>query len=276
MRSKSWLAMFVGSVLAVVLLSASAPAAATPDKEDPTAWQFAITPYIWLPSLSGSMKLEPSAGDASGNLDNSSDNSLENLDFVGMLDLQVRKGQWSLLADVIYLDFSDNGTAQFPGALPGGGEWTTAADWQLQALVFEFAGAYSVWREGGGNLDLLAGIRYTTLEGEASLDIAGPLPDWVRSPTYSKTESYVDPIIGLRGNLGLGQKWFLPYYFDVGGFGVDADLTLQAFAGIGYHFADWFSTVLGYRYLYYDFGGESELMEDLSLYGGTLGFNFTF
>ena len=33
--------------------------------------------------------------------------------------------------------------------------------------------------------------------------------------------------------------------------------------------------VLGYRYLYYDFGG-SKLVEDMNLYGGMLGFSFTF
>ena len=43
-----------------------------------------------------------------------------------------------------------------------------------------------------------------------------------------------------------------------------------------YRFNDWFSTVLGYRYLYYDFGSDSKLVEDLNLYGVTLGFKFTF
>jgi len=67
----------------------------------------------------------------------------------------------------------------------------------------------------------------------------------------------------------------VPYYFDIGGFSVDSDVTLQAFAGIGYRFCDWFSMVLGYRYLYYDFG-DSKLVKDLNLYGGALGFSFTF
>jgi hypothetical protein len=33
--------------------------------------------------------------------------------------------------------------------------------------------------------------------------------------------------------------------------------------------------MLGYRYLYYDFG-DSKLVKDLNLYGPTLGFSFTF
>jgi hypothetical protein len=64
-------------------------------------------------------------------------------------------------------------------------------------------------------------------------------------------------------------------YFDIGGFGASSDLTLQAFAGIGYRFTDWFSMVLGYRYLYYDFG-DTKFVKDLNLYGGSLGLNFSF
>jgi len=34
------------------------------------------------------------------------------------------------------------------------------------------------------------------------------------------------------------------------GKGTDSDVTLQAFAGIGYCFCVWFSMVFGYRYLH--------------------------
>jgi hypothetical protein len=258
-----------------VLLACATVVNAAEEKPD-DKWHFAITPYIWLPSLSGSMKLETPPGFGSGNLGYGPGDYLEYLDFVGMLDFQMQKGRWTFLADIMYVDFSGNQTAQFPGALPGGGEWTVDADWGLQALIFELAGAYSVFRNENMNFDLLAGVRYASIEGDVSLDIIGPLPGWVSSRTFSETESFVDPIVGFKGKFELGKKWYFPYYFDIGGFGIDSDLTLQAYAGIGYHFADWFSMALGYRYLYYDFGDDSKLVEDLNLYGATLGFNFTF
>jgi hypothetical protein len=261
-------------LVAVVLLACATVVNAAEEKLD-DRWRFAITPYIWLPSVSGSMKLNPPPGFGSGNVDIGAGSYLENLDFVGMLDLQVQKGRWSLLADIIYVDFSDNQTAHFPGVLPGGGGWTTGVDWDLKALVFELAGAYSVFRNEYLNFDLLAGVRYASIEGKVSLDIIGPLPIWVSSRTFSKTKSFVDPIVGFKGKFELGKKWYLPYYFDIGGFSVSSDLTLQAFAGIGYRFCDWFSMMLGYRYLYYDFG-DSKLVKDLNLYGPTLGFSFTF
>jgi len=259
-----------------VLLLAFATIVNAAEKKPGDGWQFEVTPYIWLPTITGTMKLEQPPGFTSGKLDYGPGDYLENLDFVGMLDFQMKKEKWSLLADVIYLDFSDSDTAHFPGVLPGGGGWTVGADWDLQALVFEFAGGYSVFRNEGTNFDLLAGVRYTQIDGKVKLDITGPLPGWVATQTFSESETFFDPIIGFKGKFELGKKWSLPYYFDIGGFGIDSDLTVQAFAGIGYSFTDRFSAVLGYRWLYYDFGEDSKLVEDLNLYGGTLGFKFAF
>ena len=266
------------TVLVTVMLLAFATIVNAAEKKPDDGWQFTITPYVWLPTVKGSMKLNQPPGFGSGKLDVGPGDYLENLDFAGMLDFQVKKGKWTILADVIYLDFSDSETAQFPGVLPGGGEWTVGADWDLQALVFELAGAYSVYRNENSNFDLLAGLRYVSFEGDASLNITAPFPGWVASRNFSETESYVDPIVGFKGKFEFGKnkKWYLPYYFDIGGFSIDSDLTLQAFAGIGYRFTDWFSTVLGYRYMYYDFGDDSKLVEDVNFYGGTLGFSFSF
>jgi opacity protein-like surface antigen len=264
------------TVLVTVMLLACVTLVNAAEGKPDDGWHFAITPYVWLPSISGSMKLEPPPGFESGKLNYGPGDYLENLDFAGFLDIQVQKGRWTLLADIMYTDFSDSDTAQFPGVLPRSSGWSVEADWDLQALVLEFAGAYSVFRNEYSNFNLLAGVRYAEIDGKVKIDIAGSLPAWVRSRTFSREESYFDPIIGFKGKFELGKKWYLPYYFDIGGFGVDSDLTLQAFAGIGYHFVDWFSMVLGYRYLYYDFGDDSKLVEDLNLYGATLGFNFNF
>ena len=264
------------TVLVTVMLLACATLVNAAEGKPDDGWHFAITPYVWLPSISGSMKLEPPPGFESGKLDYGPGDYLENLDFAGFLDIQVQKGRWTLLADIMYTDFSDSDTAQFPGVLPRSSGWSVEADWDLQAFILEFAGAYSVFRNEYSNFNLLAGVRYAEIDGKVNLDIAGPLPGGVLSRTFSREESYFDPIIGFKGKFELGKKWYLPYYFDIGGFGVDSDLTLHAFAGIGYQFVDWFSMVLGYRYLYYDFGDDSELVENLNLYGATLGFNFTF
>jgi len=260
---------------AVVLLACTAVVNAAEEKQE-DRWRFTIAPYIWLPSVSGSMKLSLFPSSGRGTTDISSGDYLDNLSFAGMLDMQVEKGRWSILSDIMYVNFSDdNRSAHLVGVLPGGGGWTTTADTELQALVFEVVGGYTVFRNRVVNFDLLGGVRYAGIDGKAELDVVGPLPVGVRSGEFSDSESFIDPIVGFKGKFELGKKWYVPYYFDIGGFSVDSDLTLQAFAGIGYHFCDWFSMTLGYRYLYYDFGG-SNLVEDVSLSGGQLGFIFSF
>ena len=106
-------------LVTVVLLACATVVNAAEEKAD-DRWHFTITPYIWLPSISGSMKLDPPPGFGSGNVDIGPSNYLENLDFAGMLDLQAQKGRWSLLADIIYVDFSDNAKRRtFQGFFPG-------------------------------------------------------------------------------------------------------------------------------------------------------------
>ena len=272
LQSAMWVTTPV--LVAVMLLAFATISNGAEEKQD-DRWRFAITPYIWLPSISGTMKIDTPPGFLSGNVDTDSGGILGDLQFAGMIDLQAQKGKWSLLADIMYVDFSDDQTAYFPGVLPGSSGWTTASSWDLKALVAEFVGGYSVFQDENMNFDLLGGVRYARIDGDVSLNIAGPLPAWVRSRTFSESENFIDPIVGFKGRYDLTKKWYIPYYFDIGGFSVDSDLTLQAFAGIGYHFTDLFSMVLGYRYLYYDFG-DSDLVEDVNLYGATLGFSFTF
>lgn len=257
-------------VLVTAVLLACTVAVSAAEKGPDESWRFAIIPYLYLPNFNGSMNLEASSGNKSGSVDTGPANYLENLKSVLMLDLQAQKGRWSLLADVIYLDFSDEDqTAQFP---TGGGIET---DTGLQALVFELAGACSVFRNDYVDFGLLAGARYAGIESEASLDRTAALPIGVSSWHFSDEAIFIDPIVGFKGTFELGKKWHVPYYFDIGGFGLDSDLTLQAFGGIGYRFCGWFTMVLGYRYLYYDFG-DSGLLKDLDIYGTMLGFSFTF
>jgi len=262
------------SLLLFVMIFSYSPVVCAEDNKSQDAWRFTLTPYFWAPSISGNMKFSLPVGSGEGKADVGPNDYLENLKFVGMMSFEAAKGNWSILSDIIYVDFSGSRDATVPGLGIGSG-FAINADTGLEALVFSMAGAYTVFKNQNGNLDLLAGLRYANVEGKVDLNINGPLPSGWRSSRFSASEDFIDPIIGFRGKLLLGKNWFMPYYFDIGGFSVDSDLTLQAYAGIGYRFTDWFSMSLGYRYLYYDFGN-TKLVEDLTLHGGLLGFVFNF
>jgi opacity protein-like surface antigen len=262
------------SLLLFVMLFSYFPVVCAEDNKSQDEWRFTLTPYFWAPSISGTMKFSLPVGSGEGKADVGPNDYLQNLKFAGMMSFDAAKGRWSILSDIIYIDFSGSRDATVPGLGIGSG-FAGSADTELQALVFEIAGAYTVFKNQNGNFDVLAGLRYASVEGKIDLNINGPLPAGWRSSRFSASEDFIDPIIGFKGKLLLSKNWFMPYYFDIGGFSVDSDLTLQAYAGIGYRFTDWFSLSLGYRYLYYDFGN-TKLVEDITLHGGLLGFVFNF
>ena len=268
---RNWLMQRVARIttallVAIVLLASAAVVNAADEKPD-DKWRFTLTPYLWLPSMSASMKLESPRNPQSGTVDVSASTLLENLNFAAMLSFQGQKGRWSFLTDFMYVSLSADGEkAHFPGV-------AAQADVKLKSFVSTVAGAYTVFQNGYLNFDLLAGVRYAVIDASASIDIIGP--QGIGSQDFSKTDRFIDPIIGFKGNFELGKKWYLPYYFDIGGFGADSDLTLQAFGGIGYRFSDTSSMRLGYRYLYYDFSN-TKILRDLSMYGPALGFSFIF
>ena len=72
-----------------------------------------------------------------------------------------------------------------------------------------------------------------------------------------------DAFIGFKGNISLGDRWFIPSYADVGT--GDSDFTWQATAGIAYKAADWADIALVYRYLAWDLGGD--VIDDLDFSG---------
>lgn len=264
------------SVLVPTILLAGATAVNAADNTLSDDWRFTITPYVWVPTLNGTLNIEPPPDFESGKIEIGPSSYLNNLKFIGMGEIQAQKGRWSFLADTIYVDFADpNREATIPAVLPGGSGLTIKADTSLNALIFEPALAYSVVRNKKMNFDLLAGARYARIETKIGLDISGLPPDWVSSGTRDKVNGFLDPILGFKGKFELGKKWHLPYYFDIGGFGAGSQLTTQAAASIDYSFTNWFSMGLGYRYLHYDFG-DAKLVKTLNLKGVMIGLSFSF
>ena len=88
----------------------------------------------------------------------------------------------------------------------------------------------------------------------------------------SETVDLWDGILGVKGRLALNDRWFLPFYDDVGT--GDTDLTWQAFGSVGYEF-DWGEVSLAYRYLEYD-QGDDKLLQDIGFGGVKLGVGFRF
>ena len=267
----------------MTLIAISLPAhAVEPAPAD--KWTFALRPYLWAPGIDGTLKYDiPPKGDGASDVDFSS-YVLENLNLALMLTAEARKGNWSALTDVVYLDVESGDAKVKSGSFTGPGgrvEVSAVANLDtkatLRGVLWGLAGGYTVARGGNSSLDLLAGFRYLGIEAKTDWQLS--ITDNVSGGTFPSSGSASarvdlwDGIIGVRGTVGLGDsRLAIPFYLDVGT--GDSALTWQGVAGIGYRY-DWGDLQLMYRYTYYDMKSD-RLLQNVSLGGPAIGVNFRF
>jgi hypothetical protein len=189
----------------------------------------------------------------------------ENLELAFMGTFAAGKGKWTLFGDFIYLDIEDDDKGLIKIA---GIPVNTKIDVELKGFISTMGAAYRFLEADATRLNLYAGVRYFWLEADVDVGI-GPV-----SGDGTESDQVWDGIVGLRGKTDLNQEWYLTYFADVGA--GDSDLTWQAFAGLNYKFRK-FDTVLGYRYLEWDFDdGDMLNFDELDLSGPFAGVKFVF
>lgn len=248
-------ALAIAFCLIAAALAAPAKARDANSTASPDGWSFGFAPYLWASGLEGDVATLPPAPPA--NVDAGFDDILDNLDIAFMGIGEVRKGRFALVADLIYIDLSND--ASTPGPLFSG------ADLETQAFIGTFQGSYRVIQRDRGYLDVLAGARVWSVNTELSLG-AGLLP----ARDIDETETWVDPVIGLQARLNLGSGFHVTTMGNIGGFGVGSDLTWDAFAALGYRVNDWFAPIVGYRHLSVDFD-EDDFLFDVEMSGPVIG-----
>ena len=256
----------------------------TRDQKD--GWTFSLVPYLWLPSISGTINYNQSLGSLNSmEVKVGPDNYLSNLSAAVMLSGEARKGKWGVLSDVIYLNFSSEESnvkaAVFnsSGRFPISTSLNTDTKSTLQGLVWNLLGSYRLIEGSTITLDGVGGVRYfglkATTDWQLAAEVNGPGPGQTlaRSGRISEREDILDAVIGVRGRVALGNShWFVPYHFDVGtGTSI---VTWQGLLGIGYSFGR-VEGLLAYRHLSYSQGGD-KLAQDLTFSGPGLGVVFRF
>jgi hypothetical protein len=129
----------------LAMLGGALPASALAGDEG--AWRFSVTPYLWLPSMSGSSKvrLPGLRGVANLRADTSPNSYLDDLDMAFMGMAEVRKGQWSAYTDLLYTSFGNKDTKVRSRSGPGGylqTDISSKARTDLSATVWTLAGGY--------------------------------------------------------------------------------------------------------------------------------------
>jgi len=237
----------IRGMIASMLLSMTALYASGETKQE-------LSIYGWLPTLDGALTFK-----VPGEPDDSADaNAIDSLDAIFMGNYQVRKNEWSFLADIIYLKMSGDTQGLNPNV---------NLDLELTAKLFGFYGGYNLSQTEKMDVNFIAGMRYFGL----GLDVkrSGGV---IANGTLSASADNYDAVIGINGKYTIDKNWYVPYQFDIGA--GDSDLTWQASASIAYRFG-WGDVIATYRYMHYD-KGDSLLVDDFNLYGPKIGVVFHF
>jgi len=258
-------------VAALCCVPPEAPAVAQDAAAPPPAstaagpWFVRITPYAWLPSLSGSTRGDRGRGDRSVpslSIDKDFSDILSDLDFAGMIVGTVRYERIGLLVDLDYISLTVDGNLSGP--------FRTRYHTNLEAVLATVGATARVVDEPKLGVDLLVGARILGLWVDSDFKGQGRLG---LSRGVSDSATIVDGLVGVRASVELGSGFSLLGYADIGS--GNSDLTWQVLGAVEYSFSNSVAGAIGYRYLGYDFGGHAPL-DDLALYGPILGVTFRF
>jgi len=273
--------MAAAAILIVCSLFFSIDAAAEAEKDQ---WQFAITPYLWLPAINGTLKYGPPPGWTGGpEVEIDASDIIDDLNMAFMFTGAVRKGRWSILTDVMYLDISGESSkvksVDETDRIPVSATIDAGTETSLKGAAWALAGSYEVLQGGAGSLGLLGGFRYFGLKASTDWNLTATVTGnegtevFPRSGSVTESEDIWDGIIGLRGRLNLGgSKFYVPVYLDIGT--GTSEVTWQGMIGLAYEFK-WVDILVAYRYLYYGMD-DDKLVQDMSLGGPEFGLKIKF
>ena len=277
------------AILVATLAVASGVAVAQNDSE---GWQFSLTPYLWLPTIDGTLNYSPPPGGGGApDIEVGPTEWLDLLNIGALISGTAKKGRYSIFSDFVYLSLTskndgrvvsvdDNITVPgVPIPIPVSATLNANTRTDLDGLVWTIAGGFSLQETESSSLDVFAGARYFGTDVSTSWDLTVDITTpggTVVLPAQGSIASDVDiwdGIIGVRGYSKVGSgNWSVPYYFDVGAGG--SDLTWLAMLGLSREYG-WGDLVIAYRHLDYDQDANG-LLQNFSFSGPGIGARFNF
>jgi hypothetical protein len=249
---------FICTVLFTLVWSVPLPAEAESNDD----WKFQIAPYMWLAGQKGEVATLPPLPPADIDID-FYDDVFGNINGAVMLVGEARKGRWGGVMDIAYTDIEIEDATEGP-------LFDTVKS-RTKSWMVSAACLYGLLDEEEKFMDLIGGLRYWSVESELTLTegLIGPYD-------ISNKESWVDPVVGLKGMRPFeNSRFFYSYVFAIGGFGVGSDFMWEANVNFGYQWTKTFSTTLGYRYLDVDYE-DNEFLYDIAQQGLVLGLSWRF
>ena len=257
------------AALAVVinaLALGAGSAACAQDTAVDDAWRFSVSPYLWAAGLSGetgTLRPLPPA-----DVDLSFSDILDDLRFAGMVAGTARNGRFGLAADIQYVETRSDGDLR-----PFYGNTRVTSKSFLTTLT----GEYAAIDRPDATLFVGAGLRVWSVDTDLKLSQGGPTLGGGARPDrrVKDDDTWVDPVLTLRGEADLSERWFVAGWTAVGGFGVGSDFMADLFGSVGYRISDRTSVSVGYRWMTVDRDADGFLY-DIDQQGPMAGMTFRF
>lgn len=263
-------ASFAVAILFLVMFSGVNNVAAKNTTET-KARQYEFTIYGWFASVDGTLKYNVPPG-SGNNITVDTSDILDSLNFVFMGNFVAQHDKLLFGVDVVYMDVSNSTNANINVGPGPGVPLNVSGGLSLESWVVTGIVGYDVVHTDKNRMAVIGGFRYLDLSADMDIAVNGPLPPTPPPAFISDSKDFWDGIIGFRGSYMLNEKWYIPYFADIGT--GQSNFTWHLFAGIGYKF-NWGNIRLGYRYLGYD-QDDDKFVQDLKLYGPALGIGFRF
>ena len=236
----------------------------TPALAGDNQWEFALTPYLWFAGLKGNVATIPPLPAAP--IDVSSQDALEDTKIAYMLLFTAKKNRHGVFFDYVYSDVESEEEVipQLNDLL-----MTTRTKTSMPTLAYQ----YEVYRYNNAMLDLLAGVRYWSIDSNLKFSRGFGV---LAGREISHKESWYDPVVGFSGQAPFGNtKFYMSGGLGFGGFGVGSDSFFDLNLNFGYQWNKSIGTALGYR-LYDVEYNKDDFLYDVRQEGWLFGLTWAF
>jgi len=244
----------------------SAYAAQAADKAPPAAdsgWTYNITQLGWIPKIKADAAM---FGSPVLEVDLKFKDIIKDVnwsDFPPIWEMngEIRNGRFGLFSEVISAALEVSGSTSGPPA--------ASLTVDLRMTVVTTLGSYRVAEQDKSHLDVVAGARLYDVRPKLKVAIgflAGSAKDY---------HTWVDPVVGFKGNYELGNNFFVEGWGLIGGFDVSSKFMWDAWGGLGYRVNNLFSASAGWRHLSVDYE-KGAFLFDADIDGPMLNFHFDF
>ena len=198
-------------------------------------WDLRLTPYAWFAGINGNIGTIPGA--PSVPVDVSASDALSDTNASAMLVFEAQKGHHGIFSDLIYSDVQSE-----EDFLPAIGLTLESV---TRTTIFTLAYKYQVYGDNRAFVDLVGGGRYWQVD--TKLRFGGGL-GFLAGKKITNKESWLDPVIGIKGRTALGgSRFYVAGGAALGGFGLGSNSFYEISANIGYQWSKSIGTTLGYR-----------------------------